>query len=49
MKLSKSTVEVLRNFSNINSNIAIGDSGSVRTVAIAKNLMGKAEIPEEFP
>ncbi len=49
MKLSNKTKEVLKTFANINSNIAMDDSGILRTVAISKNLMGKATIAEKFP
>jgi hypothetical protein len=49
MKLSNETKDVLKTFANINSNIAIDDTGILRTVAISKNLMGKATIPEKFP
>lgn len=49
MKLTKDTKEVLKTFANINSNIAIGEGDVLRTVAISKNLMGKASCPEEFP
>lgn len=49
MKLSKETVEALKNFSTINSNIAIGEGQSIKTVAIAKNIMAKVDVPETFP
>lgn len=49
MKLTSETVNVLKTFANINSNIAIGEQGVVRTVAIAKNIMAKAKITEVFP
>jgi hypothetical protein len=49
MKLSTETVEVLKNFATINSNIAIGGDTSIKTVAIAKNVMAKAPVNETFP
>jgi len=49
MKLCNETKDVLKTFANINSNIALDDTGVLRTVAISKNLMGKALIPEKFP
>jgi hypothetical protein len=49
MKLSNETKDVLKTFANINSNIAIGSNGTLRTVAISKNLMGKASYTEDFP
>ena len=49
MKLNNDTVEVLKNFAAINSNIVIGTEGFVRSVAIAKNVMAKANITDAFP
>ena len=49
MELSKETLKILKNFSGINSNIAIGPDGILRTVATAKNLMARADIKEKFP
>jgi len=50
MKLSNNTIEVLKNFSAINSNIAFGTESKVlRTVAISKNLMAKSNVEEDFP
>ena len=49
MKLCNETKDVLKTFANINSNIALDATGVLRTVAISKNLMGKALIPEKFP
>lgn len=49
MKLSQETFEILKNFSGINSNIAMGTEGVLRSVATAKNVMAKAGIAEKFP
>ena len=49
MKLASETVDVLKTFANINSNIAIGDNGVVRTVAVAKTVMARATIGDVFP
>jgi hypothetical protein len=50
MKLSNETIEVLKSFAGINSNIAFGvESKTLRSVAISKNIMGKATITEDFP
>ena len=49
MKLTSETVDVLKTFANINSNIAIGDEGVIRTVAVAKNVMAKAKVSDVFP
>lgn len=49
VKLSKHTVDVLKNFASINSNIAFSTGKELKTVSISKNLMGKAGINEKFP
>jgi hypothetical protein len=50
MKLSNNTIEALRSFATINSNIAFGvEPKTLRSVAISKNLMAKTSIEEDFP
>lgn len=50
MKLSNNTIDALRSFAFINSNIALGVEPNVlRSVAISKNLMAKTAITETFP
>lgn len=49
MNLSKETVEVLKNFAAINSNIAFTTDNTLRTVAVSKSLMAKATVTEVFP
>jgi len=48
MKLSQSTIDVLKNFSTINSNIVISPGSELATVAEAKNVMAEATITETF-
>ena len=48
MKLSKETLNVLKNFATINSNILISSGNEIRTVSPMKNIMANATISEEF-
>ena len=48
MKFSKNTFEILKNFSNINSNILIKPGNKLCTITPAKNVMAEAEVEEEF-
>jgi hypothetical protein len=49
MNLNPETIEVLNNYQTINSNITLGEPGFVRTMAVSKTLMAKANIPDQFP
>ena len=48
MKLSESTVEVLKNFATINQSILFTDGKELNTVAVQKNLLGSATVAETF-
>ena len=49
MKLQQETLEVLNNFAIINSNIVFNKDKVLRSVTPYKNLMSKADIPDQFP
>ena len=49
MKLSKNTLEVLKNFATINTNILVREGTSVSTISTGKNIFAKAEVAEPFP
>lgn len=49
MKLSDQSLEVLKNFASINSNIAINSDKLIRTVSNSKNLMASTSIIEDVP
>jgi len=49
VNLNPETIEILNNYQTINSNIALGEPGFVRTMAVSKTLMAKAIIPDQFP
>ena len=48
MKLSSETIEVLKNFSNINQNILVKEGTKLRTMSTMKNILAEAVIPESF-
>jgi len=49
MKLSESTVNLLKNFSSINQSILFKEGNSLRTISVMKNILAEATIDEEFP
>jgi len=49
MKLSKSTLDILRNFSSINQSICFKKGTELSTLSIQKNILGRSQIKEEFP
>jgi hypothetical protein len=49
MKISKSTMDVLKNFSEINQSIVIKEGNQVRTISALKNILAKASVGENFP
>ena len=48
MYLSQETVQILKNFSSINSNILIREGSTLRTWTVSKTILGEATITEEF-
>ena len=49
MKLSKDTLDVLKNFATINTNILVREGGTLSTISTGKNIFARAEIKEAFP
>ena len=49
MKISKETLEVLKNFSAINPNLVINEGNKLSTIAEAKNIMATTTVTETFP
>ena len=49
MKLSEKTLTVLKNFAGINNSILVKQGKQLRTMSVAKNILGEALIEEEFP
>ena len=48
MEISASTVNVLKNFASINSNIVIRPGNKIMTMSEAKNILAEVEVPEQF-
>lgn len=48
MKISKETLDILKNFSTINSNILITPGNLLTTISVAKNIVAEATIDESF-
>ena len=48
MKLSKDTIEILKNFSTINSNILVEPGNVIKTISPVKNVMSQATVAETF-
>ena len=48
MKLSSETIEVLKNFSNINQNILVKEGTKLRTMSTMKNILAEATIGDSF-
>ena len=49
MKLSDKTVNLLKNFSNINQSILFKEGSKLRTISVMKNILAEAEVNEKFP
>ena len=49
MKLSKETIEVLKNFSGINQSIVVKEGSKLKTVNSLKNILAHATVEENFP
>ena len=49
MKLSESTLSLLKNFSTINQSILFKQGSKLRTISVMKNILAEATITEEIP
>jgi hypothetical protein len=49
MKLSDSTLSILRNFAGINNSILVKRGNRLRTISVAKNILAEANLDEDFP
>jgi len=49
MQISNETIQVLKNFATINSNILIRKGKTLSTISTAKNIFAKATVAEDFP
>jgi len=48
MKLSDSTLSLLKNFSSINQSILFKEGSKLRTISVMKNILAEATVGEEF-
>ena len=49
MKLSESTLSLLKNFSTINQSILFKQGTKLRTISVMKNILAEATVSEEIP
>ena len=49
MKLSESTLSLLKNFSTINQSLLFKQGSKLRTISVMKNILAEATIEEELP
>ena len=49
MKISKETLDVLKNFASINSNILVKPGNVIKTLSNYKNVLAQATVEEDFP
>ena len=49
MKLSKETVNLIKNFAGINSNLLLKNGNKLATISAQKNVMADATTTESFP
>jgi hypothetical protein len=49
MQISNETIQVLKNFATINSNILIRKGKTLSSISTAKNIFAKADVAEDFP
>ena len=49
MKLSDSTLSLLKNFSTINQSILFKQGNKLRTISVMKNILAETTISEELP
>jgi len=49
MKISAETIDVLKNFSSINTGLLFKTGSNQRTLSVAKNVFGSISVAEDFP
>lgn len=48
MKISKQTLDILKNFATVNSNILVRQGNVLSTISTGKNIFARAEVTESF-
>jgi hypothetical protein len=49
MELSDRTIQVLKNYAGINPNLVFQQGKEIKTISVAKNVLSKTTVEEEFP
>lgn len=49
MQISKETMEIFKNFGAINNSMSVTEPSVLKTMSIAENIIGIADVAEEFP
>ena len=49
MQLSNYTMQVMKNFATINSNLVVKQGNNIMTMSEARNILGSTAVEEEFP
>ena len=49
MELSENTLQILKNYAGINSNIVFNEGNNIQTISEAKNVLSAASTVEDFP
>lgn len=49
MKLSKQTIAILNNYSDINQSILVKKGNQLRTISVMKNILAECQVDEDFP
>lgn len=49
MQISNTTIQILKNFAQINTNILVHEGNELRTVSTMKDIFAKATVEETFP
>lgn len=48
MKITRQTIDILRNFSTINSSILVNPGSELKTISTMKNILAKSTVTEDF-
>lgn len=49
MELNSNTIDILKNFSSINTNLLVHEGNTIKTISDARNVVASAMVAEEFP
>lgn len=49
MKLSQDTLDILKNFAQINGNLVVNAGSNLRTISVSRTMMAEAVVTESFP